>query len=844
MTLRATLLSAAGLMALSFAGTAQAQTAAAQPEAETTRTSATIIVTARKQEENLQDVPISVTALTSEAIDDKLIFNTTDVAAFTPGFQFNQAFGRDGDRPVIRGASNILIAEGKVGIFVDGAPLIGDTSGLDLSAVERIEVIKGPQSSVFGRGTLSGAINYVMKAPTDDFSGKLEATVGNYGNLEGYAQISGALPIIPNLRGIASIKGYSFDGDYRNVAVNDGRLNAQQTTSFNGALYWDPIDDLAIRARFIWSRDEDGHFAIQQRGSAPNNCFLTTRPYFCGTITTPSVYGINTDQILLPGVERDTVRTILDAEWDILGSGYTLAVQYSNAQQEEAGGVDQSYDSRSFFTFPTRATCNVTAGPLAAALPQNRICGKSPFNDTSGNFDQANTWEVRLSSPTDQRFRWRIGYFDLDFRRKPLAEYYELTASGPDGPGSIRTTENWAVFGGIEVDVTDNLKVGIEYRHQEDTITTRALEYHITQFIPASQIALALRQNPGQIVTNAGEVVGRPSFRSATFEADLPRVTVDYRFNPDLLVYAQYAEGNAPGGFNPVDAPQTTFDEEKLTNLEAGIKSSLFGFDYLNLAVFRIDYENQGLTNNYITATGGQNSYTANIGDSEITGLELEASRELFEGFQLTGTWSYLDAEFVNGLDPQQALFRGGGYCASGTTATILDPTQPDGLRRIPANAVAGAPAPGTLCRDLASVKGKRPPLVAENLASLSARYTTASPLQGFDLVLGADLTYRGAFFAQVDNLLELPSSTKLNLQVGLRGDRFRITAWGRNVTDEDAAEGALRFVDDPDAGGRTNPAISAALPAAPLGFQGTPRAFAVTPPRKPTFGITIRYDW
>ena len=159
MTLRATLLAAAGVIALTGAGAAQAQTAAPQPEAETTRTTATIIVTARKQEENLQDVPISVTALTSEAIDDKLIFNTTDVAAFTPGFQFNQAFGRDGDRPVIRGASNILIAEGKVGIFVDGAPLVGDTSGLDLSAVERIEVIKGPQSSVFGRGTLSGACN-------------------------------------------------------------------------------------------------------------------------------------------------------------------------------------------------------------------------------------------------------------------------------------------------------------------------------------------------------------------------------------------------------------------------------------------------------------------------------------------------------------------------------------------------------------------------------------------------------------------------------------------------------------------------------------------------------------
>ncbi|MCG8440418.1 MAG: TonB-dependent receptor, partial [Caulobacterales bacterium] len=150
-----------------------------------------IVVTARKREEDLTDVPISLSAFSSTVIENRLIDNINEISDFTPGFQQQQAFGRNGDRPVIRGASNILVAEGKVGFFIDGIPLTGDVSALDLSNLARVEVIKGPQSAVFGRGTLSGAINFVTERPGDEHEYRVEGTIGNFQRYEAIGSWSG-----------------------------------------------------------------------------------------------------------------------------------------------------------------------------------------------------------------------------------------------------------------------------------------------------------------------------------------------------------------------------------------------------------------------------------------------------------------------------------------------------------------------------------------------------------------------------------------------------------------------------------------------------------------------------
>jgi outer membrane receptor protein involved in Fe transport len=808
---------------------ALAQQAAAAPAA--SDEDDTIVVTARKREEALQDVPISVTAFNATAIEDRNIQNTTDLAAFTPGFAFSEGFGRDGDRPVIRGTSNILVGDGKVGTFIDGAPILGDTSAIDLGSVSRVEIIRGPQSAVFGRGTLSGAINYVSREPTNEAAFKVEGTYGNYGRADFFASASGPIPIPLgiDLRGYASYKTYNFDGDYNNALQPNVRLGAQSSENINVALFSDLTEDLRVNLRYQEAQDRDGHYAIRLQPASANNCFLTTRPTFCGTVQLPDRFEINTDQILRPGLARDTNRGILTVDWDVADTGLSAHYQATSGRQEEVSGYDQSYDSRNFFLSPAFAACAVPSA--------NRVCGKTNFNDTDGSVESYTTHEVRLEYGTDNLpFTARIGYFTLERARRRDFNFLELTANGPDGAGTRTAAFNRAFFGGVDWDVTDALKLGLEVRYQEDKVSQRNLTYQVGTYFPASTPGV-LSYNPNNFVDSVGTqsaVAPNPDGRIAKFDATLPRVTVDYRVNDDVLLFGQYAKGNSPGGFNSSTAPDPfkTFAEEELTNYEAGIKTSLFGFDYLNLTAFLMQYNDQVLSTNVLILNSsgvitGQTSVNYNIGEQEIRGFEFEASRELFEGLSATGTLSLVDGEFTAGSDPQQALFVGGSYCTTNpvtaTTATIEQTT--------PAVTAGGVPT-NTSCKVLGSIVGKQSPLVPPIQASLGLRYER--PFMGdTNFFIGGDITYRDSFYAQVDNLQETGSATKVNAQFGLEGNHLKLTVWGKNLTNEDTPEGILRYVD-----------FNAAPPPNPPGFQGTTRAFAIAAPRKPSVGLTLSYNW
>jgi outer membrane receptor protein involved in Fe transport len=838
-------------------GLAAAQDAPAPTAAEDDDT---IVVTARKREEALQDVPISVTAFTASTIEDRNILNTTDLAAFTPGFAFNEGFGRDGDRPVIRGTSNILVAEGKVGIFIDGAPIVGDTSAIDLESFQRVEVIKGPQSAVFGRGTLSGAINYVSRVPGEEYQYKVEGTLGNWGRADFYGSVSGPVPFLGDvLRGAVSYKSYNFDGDYNNALAPGGeRLGSQKSETWNTALFFTPMDDLRVNVRYIHAEDNDGHYAIRLQPSSANNCFLTTRPTFCGEFQLPDRFEINTADILRPGLSRETDRVLWTANWDIADTGLTINYQGTVADQSEVSGYDQSYDSRRFDIFPTPALC-VTGSP---ANPANRDCSKTNFNDTSGYNETVRTHEVRVEWDNDLPIRGRVGYFTLDRIRKNDFTWLELTAAGPDTAGERSETLNSAFFGGLEWDIVENLKLGLEVRQQQDKISANTLAYRVGDRFPTLG-ANVLSPNANNFLIGNSQFTAANFVlpanqallggRALKFEATLPRVTLDYRVNDDVLLYGQYAKGNAPGGFNASSAPDPykTFDEEELTNYELGVKTQVLGFDYLNLTGFFMKYDNQILTTNCATATT-QVSCNINIGEQDIKGVEFEAQREFFEGFKLTGTLSFVDGEFTAGEDPQQALFAAGAYCSTGTnpggtgtTAQIrLNATTPLTTGALPNGTVVTTPLGGvpanTSCVTLASIVGKQSPLVPPLQASLGARYER-EVRDGLEFFIGADLIYRDSFYGQVDNLNETGSSTKVNAQFGFEGDHIKATVWGKNLTNDDTVEGILRYVDF--LGARPPGLTGTGLTGAP-GFQGTPRAFALAAPRKPAVGITVSYNW
>lgn len=749
---------------------------------------AEIIVSARKQNETALEVPIAISAFSEAVLQDRLATGIADIAEFTPGFQMQQSFGRGFDRPIIRGASNIIQADGKVGIFLNGAPYLGDFSSLDLAAVEQIEVIKGPQSAVFGRGTLSGAINVTLKRPGNSLEGKVTATLGSFERREVSGFISA--PVAEGIGVQVGAKYYDIGGQFANTAVPGERLGDQNTVQYTAGVFVDPTADISASVRWLHQRDEDGMYAIALQPASANNCFLTTRPYYCGTATLPKTYAINSNKLQYPGIYRNADRFIGDVNWDIGGSGYNLSFQVGYSDLHEVVGTDQTYDGREYYILSSAAVCAFVPLP-------NQLCSQSAFNTTDGIRRKTQTYELRLSSPGTGPLRWRVGGFISHDRKRALSEWLEANELGLDVLADTITVKNHAIFGGVDYDVTDTLTVGAELRHQVDKVINTTPSYRAGDVFSPTYLATLRGPNPDQIVGVAGE-------REGTFKATLPRITVNWRPTNDLSFYAQFAKGNAPGGFNQIGAPQSTYDEEQLTNYEVGLKTTRWGFSYLNLSAFWQEYRNQVLTNTYATQTA-INSYRANIGSTRIRGLELEGALPIAgRALRLQFNYTFLDAKIRKGIEADQALITLGTACKVGT-ATNLD-------------------LPG--CRAAASIAGKTPPMVSKHTGAIGLR--SEVPLSdAINVFGGIDMVYRSKFY-DILNLIDTGNSTRVNIQAGIETDGgLRVQFYARNLFDDKTPVGILRYID-------RGPGVA----RAPTGDSN--RAFAITPSRKPEFGLTV----
>ena len=290
-----------------------------------------IVVTARKREESLIEVPLSISVLGAKEIDEAGIENISDVAAQTPGFSFRQGFGRTGGgdggasvRPSIRGMSNILGAP-NAGFFVDGIFVSGNITSYNLENLERVEVIRGPQAALYGRQTFAGAINFVTRVPDDELRIGAEVTVGQYDHYELSGFASGE--IAQNVYGEINGRFYSFGGDYINQDSGERDINEQQSWNVGGRLRFTPGDDFEVILGAAYGEDRDGGYATYKFGSDNLNCFLPeetgaffgiplnanrSRGYFCGEIEQAETFAYNNDeleQLGYRGLTRDYWRT-------------------------------------------------------------------------------------------------------------------------------------------------------------------------------------------------------------------------------------------------------------------------------------------------------------------------------------------------------------------------------------------------------------------------------------------------------------------------------------------------------------------------------------------------------
>lgn len=783
-----------------FAGEAAAQSLALEE----------IVVTARKRDESIQDIPLSVSAFSAAQIQNQQITDVEDVFKFIPGVHMsNHTANRN--NPAVRFRAidppSSTRNEQTSSAFMDGVYLPTGSQWVSMNDVERVEVVKGPQSAFFGRATFGGAVNFVSKTPEDEWGADVNLILGN--NKRADLWLSAEGPIVEDKLYIrASGRYYTYDGAWENEHPSGGDLGAQNTNAAGLMIYATPSEDVSIKAHYVHTVLDDG-LAVQFLVKGENNnCgpFTTdgvtgTSNYYCGTLTRDLISnGISIDTSPLEdttfkddlGLDRKFDFWSLNADWDLGGSGYTLT-SVTGYYKESTSELRE--------------------------LLTDEIMVFLEWKDDS--FSQ----EFRLASPQDDRLRWMLGayYLDVSYNKDASAGFpcpgvgpfcgdptQGFAPSGRGGRGLFGvnptvedSVKNRAIFGSLSYDVTEKLTVNLEFRYEEETLENASSVTQEAMPLDSSTDALA--------ITTAQPFGGAEIDLRAKFKAELPRIIIDYKPNDDTLFYASYSKGNNPGGFNPEVVqlePTVAFPafnasegigydvlQASLDAYELGAKYTLAdGRGYLNGAVYFMEWGNQrfrGFTRNvdsngdgrFVQGSdrlGGQIDYNSN-GATDIFGFELAGSYALSDNWVATASYNFNDSD----IKVYQDAVHGRVFGSS-------------------------------------DASGKDVARSPKHAATFALDFTMPADTmfgQDGDWYARYDAWYQSSTFNWVINLAKTESAVLHNLRGGWRGDKYSITAWVENLTDSDKVLASART---------TGSFLTGAL-----GYQ-------LTLPEPRTFGVTL----
>lgn len=745
-----------------------------------------LIVTARKKEEQLLEVPVAVTAFPAATIQQRGLGNLEDVARYTPGFSFSSATGRQpaSNRPTIRGLTTIrngIANTSAATIFIDGVYLSGSPQSTELNNLERIEVLRGPQTALYGRGTYAGAINYVTRRPGKELEGELTATGAEHGTYELSGWVGG--PLINDQWAFYLAGGHrEYDGDYTNI--RDGSdIGGEKSNEVTSKLYWTPADSLEISLKLGLQHTDDDHFAAFLKPRTENNCCFRTaeapraREYFVGEARAVDQVNLYTDLLDVAGGSGTELERKL-AALDIgltTPSGYTFSSLTGYVHDKIDRGYDTSYAAYDPF-------------PVA-----------TPFFDLRGAFNNVDrlkqtdiSQEFRLSSPDGEHLSWTTGlyYYSGDFKKVAESRAYLDGADIVITPGGDLTKDeiiNMAVFGGAEWDFGNEWIASAELRLARDEIdvTTRA------------------NDGTGQVLTA----------HSKNFDSVTPRFTLSYNTDSDLHYYLNIAKGVKPGDFNtdvpdlPDGTPDESFravDEEKVWSYELGLKGQWWQRRLTTaLAAYYLDIDDQQLTSLVELAGGETASITRNVGRTSVYGFESDIQLLLTDSLTVNLTYAYTDAEIRDHISIEEADLRGSNGSLAQTQA-------------------------------LGDVSGNDVPRVPEHMASAVVRYERPLSDWGLWYLLG-DYTYESSRFAQVHNLIETGDQNLVGLRAGLDSGQWDASIWVTNLFDDDTPVDVFRYFDR----------RSGSLPSFPQDGprpSSSPRGFVVTLPRSRQVGATLRY--
>ncbi len=768
-----------------------------------------IVVTARKKEESLQDVPISVTAFGEEQLRGLGLQSDSDVADFTVNFNVLGQVGRDLDRPVIRGmAAPASRGEANAGYFIDGVYVSGSVATATTSSVERIEILRGPQATQFGRATFAGAVNYVTKKPSDEIEGQVSTRAGTHDDYAVGGWVSG--PIIEDtLHFLVSGSWSKYGGQWHNnlqenqafsqptiyslvnppQQTDSSRLGNEETEDFLVKLVLRPWEGGEFNIKYGFTNADDGTFPSFVAPSAQpldvlpngdprkgladvhggpvgiynqNNCWLppgggyvpagppgpgeeswwrTSGGAHCGEL---QLTGWD-NRVNLPDFTSGVVTGDAPRVGPIEPGLYKNQNRYFLAYTQDIGDwlVTARY-GRNTESFDNSYDLDHTEA--------RAVFGLFNFEIDRNNVDWSG--ELRLASPRDLPVRGEIGgyYYDaeLDSNQRSFTGpglFFDNSALDWSARRSQRDVRNIAFFGSMGWDIADAWTLDLEGRYASEEIAY---------------------------------VGGNGCESEKTYYNFTPRASLTYKPADDLRFYAQVANGDKPGDANReyfrgdveksfceaalANTTDVLVEPEEQWTYELGMKSQWLDNRFqANLAVFLIDWSKQTIfqTQNFgvYVFPGYTNTETLvttilrNVGDSRNIGGELETLFQVTDELTLIANYGYTHAKFRKGYDANLADTTGNG-----------------------------------------DVKDRWIPSAPEHNAVIGA--VIAKPLTPeTTFTFRTDVAYESRKYTDPANFSWIGERTLVNLRAGVQSGPWDVTAYVRNLMDDDTPTAGLNFV-------------------------------------------------
>ena len=680
--------SVAVLGALAFAGSAYAQDTAVTPEDEA-RTVDEIVVTAQKREQNLQDVPIVVTALPERLLQDNGVRDIKDLQVLTPGLNVTSTSNETNTTVRIRGVGTVGDnpgLESSVSVVIDGVyrPRNGVAFN-DLGEMERVEVLKGPQGTLFGKNTSAGVVNVVTKAPEFDFGAGGELTFGNYGTIGGSASVTGPI-LADTLAGRLFVAKHQRDGLY-DIRTGDGPRTLKEDADQNywtarGQLLFTPTPDLDVRVIADYTKRDEYCCVGVQIVSGPAAGIIDALAADEGSAYPARPF----DRISY--ANRETDQRIeekgLSAEvtWDTPWLGATLTSITAGRNWRTENGQDSDFTTADIVYRPANGIWSTEFGQFSQEF---RLAGRNERLDWLVGAFYANE-DLDQSTP----FNYGADYeayvgLALSGGTNPLlvSQLSGLPFGTSYTPGSgildlyKQKSESLAFFTNNTVYLTDRLNLTVGLRH---TSETKELDADYSN-LPGnngcgailSRVATGVVPNPGQTAlgilclpwTAPGFAAYSPPTQTREENEWTGTAKIAYDLTDDVMTYLSYARGYKSGGFNldrarvasgpsplsPLTTPNpdTSFPAEFVDSWELGAKTSWFDRTLsLNAAVFHQVFEGFQLN-----AFPGTSYVVSSI--PEVTSTGVDADMLWFtpvDGLTLQGGVTYAETEYGEFVPP------------------------------------------------------------------------------------------------------------------------------------------------------------------------------------------------